>query len=94
MLLQRIKNRLKVFASNATGGFYCPNCGTDRPTAHLHLMRDKIYKKDAFYIKCERCKNTTPAGDINMVIDNWDDRFIDKELAALELYNERSEDDI
>lgn len=86
-MLQRIKNRLRTFRSNIYG-IYCPDCVRidNKPTAHLHLM------KDMFYIKCGKCSNTTPAGSIDMVIENWDDLFISRELLAIGIIEDDDDD--
>lgn len=48
--------------------------------------------KDMFYIKCGKCSNTTPAGSIDMVIENWDDLFISRELLAIGIIEDDDDD--
>ena len=68
-------------------GIYCPECSllNNKPTAAIKYFKDKVYKKDKFYIKCKYCKTATPAyEDVSKIFDIWDDLFIKKEHQLFE----------
>lgn len=84
-----LKNKLKAMKANIYG-IQCPNCSLDgKPTAYLHLMRDAFHKKDVFYIKCRNCESVTPAGSLDFVFENWNDKFINEELKTLGVFYTR-----
>jgi len=61
---------------------YCPECSVknDKPTASLHHVYDKVYKKDKFYLKCNKCKLVTPAYENDKeIFEHWDYYFTKKE---------------
>lgn len=66
---------------------YCPNCAVfrgEKPTAAFHSMKDEMYHKTKYYIKCKYCKAITPAyEDPKDAIENWEDLFVKKELETV-----------
>lgn len=63
--LTNLKTRLKIIKQLAVAnnfGYHCPNCSNDnRVTAYANAMKDELYHKTKFFIRCRHCKLTTPA---------------------------------
>lgn len=67
----------------------CPNCALTtneklfeecEPTARVLFMKNEIYNKPNFYVKCKVCGFTTPAYDTSKeALDNWNDNWVTTE---------------
>ena len=83
MSIKTLKTLVKL---NLTG-IYCPNCAVSKgeyPTAGFTFMKDELYHKTKYYIRCKVCDAVTPAyEDPKDAIENWDDLFIKKELETV-----------
>lgn len=70
-------------------GYECPNCALHieknmyeglEPTARIFYIKNEIYKKPAFYVKCKVCNFTTPAFDTSReALNQWLEHWIDVE---------------
>lgn len=78
-------------------GVECPECtfqGSNRLTASFGLVKDELYHKMKFYIRCRCCGLTTAAfADPKETIDHWDAYFVKKEDNIL-LKEDDDEDEI
>lgn len=77
-------------------GVECPECtfqGSSRLTASFGLVKDELYHKMKFYIKCKCCSLTTAAyEDPAEANEHWDTYFIKKEDRILLKEDDDEED--
>lgn len=77
----------------------CPNCALNinkvfleglEPTARMLFMKNKIYNKPNFYIKCKFCGFTTPAFNTSKeALDSWSESWVTTEsIIANKLIND------
>lgn len=69
--------------------WYCPVCSPKaicpiKPSARFSMMKDEKYHRYKFFVKCDRCKMTTPAyEDPRVAEDAWEELCIAKEIEAV-----------
>lgn len=87
---EKIKTIGFIFSNLAPYHFDCPNCAlsTDarfydcmEGTASIKYVRNELYHKPSFYVKCNACGFTTPAYDTSKeALDVWSDDWVTTEL--------------
>lgn len=92
-LFRKMKKHIsdfKIIWDNLSPYSYdCPNCALTtnerlfealQPSARVLFMKNELYKKPNFYVKCKVCGFTTPAYDTSKeALDAWNDSWVTTE---------------
>jgi transcription elongation factor Elf1 len=98
--LQKLKKHLKILQQLAKAnncGFYCPSCSikSSTATARVRTVKDELCHKTKYFIRCKRCKLTTPAYEtIKEAVDAWEDTCISvKDRMLISIYANKEDND-
>lgn len=92
-ILKKTKEKFKtikfIFSNLAPYRFDCPKCALKADaksyeclegTASIRYVKNKLYNKPSFYVKCNECGFTTPAYDTSKeALDIWADNWVTTE---------------
>lgn len=84
--VHQFNNAFKTRLRYGLISWYCPMCSPKalcptKPSARFLMMKDEKYHKYKFFVKCNRCKMTTPAFGSSKATENaWEELCITREV--------------